>query len=100
MTRWDIVRFDWDKWNIDKSYQRHGITPNEAEEVFLDENVQIVPDLVHSETEERLIAIGKTGENILFVVFTQRERKVRIISARRANKKERSVYEKKVKANS
>ncbi len=90
-----IIGFEWDAWNIDKSYKKHGISPNEAEEVFLDERVKIEKDIKHQEQEERFIAIGKTTENkILFVVFTIRKDKIRIISGRPANKKEKEVYQK------
>lgn len=92
-----IIGFEWDKWNIDKSYKKHDITPNETEEVFLDENVKIQKDLKHQEQEERYIAIGKTIENkILFVVFTIRKDKIRVISGRLANKKEKEVYQKSI----
>lgn len=87
--------FQWDKWNIDKSYEKHKITANESEEIFLDENLQVIKDVKHSQKEARFIAIGKTSENkILFAVFTLRKIKIRIISVRKANKKERSKYEK------
>lgn len=89
-----IKGFEWDKWNIDKSYQKHGITSNEAEEVFIDKNVGIERDIKHHEIEERYIAIGMTlNEKLLFVVFTIRGSVIRVISARRANKKERRLYE-------
>ena len=91
-----ITRFEWDEGNIDKSYEKHGITPNEAEEVFIDPELLLLEDIKHSQAEERLQVAGKTGKNrILFVVFTVRETKVRIISARIANKKERRKYEQK-----
>ena len=90
-----ITRFKWDRGNIDKSYEKHGIIPNEAEEVFTDKHVGIEKDVKHQEKEERFIAIGKTlEEKLLFVVFTLRETVIRVISARRANKKERRLYEK------
>ncbi len=90
-----ILEFNWDDGNLDKSYQKHGITPAESEEVFLDENLKVISDIKHSQREPRFIALGKTSkEKILFVVFTIRERKIRIISARIANKKERRHYEK------
>lgn len=90
-----IGGFEWDQGNIDKSYQKHGITPNEAEEVFTDKNVGIEKDIKHQEAEERFIAIGKTlQDELLFVVFTIRSNMIRVISARRANKKERGLYEK------
>src|SRR3989344_1042955 len=89
-----ITSFDWDKGNIDKNYQKHGNTPNEAEEVFIDRNVGIERDIKHQETEERYIAIGMTlNEKLLFVVFTIRNNMVRVISSRKANKKERRLYE-------
>jgi len=93
--------FEWDKANIDKSYKKHGITPNQAEEIFLDENVILVEDIKHSQKEKRFIAIGKTtGKKNLFIVFTIRNKKIRIISARKANRKERKQYEKTTKENS
>lgn len=93
-----VTGFDWDKGNIDKSFVKHGVTPNEAEEVFLDEKIQIEKDIKHQEAEERFIAIGKISETrILFVIFTIREDKIRIISARIANLKERRLYEEKIK---
>ncbi len=96
-----IVGFKWDKGNIDKSYKKHGIRPDETEEVFLDKDVQIERDIKHQEKEERYIAIGKTIEDkMLFVVFTMRDYAVRIISGRRANKKERRLYEESIKKNS
>ena len=89
-----ITGFEWDKGNIDKSYTKHGITPNEAEEVFIDKNVGIERDVKHQEKEERYIAIGETLEQkLLFVVFALRNYIIRVISARRANKKERRLYE-------
>jgi uncharacterized DUF497 family protein len=91
----EIIGFDWDERNLDKSYQKHGISPEESEEVFLDENLKVLPDFKHSQKEKRLIALGKTFKGkILFVVFTIRRKKIRVISARSANKKERKYYEK------
>lgn len=88
-------RFVWDRGNIDKSYQKHGITPNESEEIFLDENLKIIKDVKHSQKENRLIALGETfNKKKLFVVFTVRDEIIRIISARPMNKKERRFYEK------
>ncbi len=96
MTRRDLVKFEWDKGNIDKNYQKHWITPNEAEEVFLDDNAITLDDESHSVSEKRLNVIGKTmRKTVLFVAFTLRSKRIRIISARIANKKERSMYEEK-----
>ena len=96
-----IKGFEWDYGNIDKSFKKHGITPNEAEEVFLDEDILLLKDIKHSQQEGRFKAIGKIARgSILFLAFTVRRNKIskaflriRIISARDANKKERRLYE-------
>lgn len=89
-----ITGFEWDKGNLDKSYKKHGITHKEAEELFLDENVFLVEDIKHSQKEERFIAIGNTNQKgFLFSGFRVRNNKIRIVSARKANKKERRRYE-------
>lgn len=96
-----ITGFEWDKGNIDKNYQKHGIAPNETEQVFTDEDVQVERDIKHQEKEKRYIAIGKNAvDRILFVVFTLRKHKIRVISARVADQKERRLYEEAVKKNS
>ncbi|MBU1000108.1 BrnT family toxin [Patescibacteria group bacterium] len=96
-----LAGFEWDKGNIDKNYIKHGITPNEAEEVFLDDGVAIERDIKHQEMEKRYIAIGKiSSDKTLFIIFTSRKSKIRIISARLANKKERRVYEENLKKDS
>lgn len=97
MVREKIKEFEWDEGNIDKSYQKHGITPNESEEIFLDEDLKVVSDVKHEQGEARFIALGRTSTGkILFTVFTMRRNKIRIISARIASKKERSHYEKNI----
>lgn len=89
------VKFEWDKWNTDKNYLKHGITPKEAEEAFITENSYFFSDVKHSKIEERFILLGKTLEKKdLFVVFTMRGKKVRIISARSMHESEVKKYEK------
>lgn len=96
-----ITGFEWNTGNIEKSYQKHGVSVKEAEEAFLDKNVFLQEDIKHSAKEERFIAISKTGKNkMLFSIFTVRNTRIRIISTRIANKKERRLYEEKIKANS
>ena len=94
----DKVRaFDWDSGNLDKSFEKHDISSSQSEEVFLDKNLLQIDDIKHSEKEKRNIVIGKTFmEEFLFVVFIVRKNKIRIISARKANKKERRLYEKRL----
>lgn len=91
------VEFIWDKGNSDKNWPRHRVTNQESEEVFLDEEKKTFKDKLHSGDEERFRIVGKTKEGrILFVVFTIRRNKIRIISARDINKKEVNLYEEKI----
>lgn len=91
----DTLEFEWDEGNIDKNSQKHGINPKDTEEVFISEELYVIPDIKHSSTEKRFIALGKTrlGRK-LFVVFTLRGKKIRVISARAMHKKEVERYEK------
>lgn len=85
--------FIWDERNIDKSWIKHQVSNTECEEVFYDTDKAILKDPLHSRDEERFIILGKTKEErLLFVVFTTRRGKIRIISARDINKKERKLY--------
>lgn len=87
--------FIWDKGNIDKNWEKHGVANKESEEAFFDEAKVIYKDVFHSRVEERFILLGKTKENrLLYVVYTIRREKIRIISARDINNKERKFYEK------
>ena len=91
----NLESFEWDKGNLDKSYLKHGVSPKEAEEIFLNEQSLVIPDEKHSGIEERNIIIGQTLCGIyLFVVFTFRKKQIRIISARRMHKNEIKRYEK------
>jgi uncharacterized protein len=90
-----VVEFEWDKWNLDKSYFKHGVTPKETEEVFVDEWSFVLPDIEHSQKEERFIIVGKTLESKnLFIAFAVRRKKIRVISARRMHREEVLRYEK------
>lgn len=90
--------FDWDKGNIDKNYKKHSVVYQEAEEVFLNKSIIIFSDEKHSSIEERFLLWGETNkERKLAVIFTIRNNKVRIISARDMNNKERRRYEEKIK---
>ena len=90
------LKFDWDKGNKDKNWQKHRVGWKECEEIFLNGRLKIFPDKGHSQKEKRFLAYGKTNKGRkLAMVFTLRRKKIRIISARYQNKKERSVYEQK-----
>jgi hypothetical protein len=88
------LSFDWDDGNINKNFERHLITTNMAEEPFKDRYLLTFPDPSHSKKEARYNLIGKTkDEDLLFITYTIRATKIRIISARVADKKERKFYE-------
>ncbi len=90
----DPVFFEWDKGNIDKNFVKHGVTNQEAEEIFSNEPLIILEDVKHSLKEIRFKGLGKTNkERLLFVSFVVRNNKVRIISIRDMNKKEEVIYE-------
>lgn len=96
----DTLEFEWDKGNRHKSYQKHGISQTEAEEIFEDENILIVPDIKHLQKEARMLAVGKTVlGRTLFAVFVVRKTKVRIVSIRPMHQKEVAKYEE-IKKNS
>jgi len=91
-----IVEFDWDRGNRDKNYQKHKVSFKEAEDVFFNRPLKVFKDKKHSQVEERFIALGKSdSERKLFITFTIRRNKLRVISARDQSRKERKIYEKK-----
>ncbi len=93
------IEFEWDEGNKEKNFKRHGVSNEEAEEAFLNEPL-VSEDLKHSKFEKRYQCLGKTEKNKqLFVSFTLRDSKIRVISVRCMSKKERRVYEQKTKAN-
>jgi uncharacterized DUF497 family protein len=97
MLNWSvIVGFDWDGGNSQKSVDKHAVTPREAEEVFFNQPLLVTEDVKHSKMEIRLQALGQThlGRR-LHINFTLRDdnTKIRVISAREMNRKERGLYE-------
>jgi len=85
--------FLWDSGNSNKNLIKHNVSDLECEEVFFDPYKVILRDKLHSGKEERLVLLGKTkSERLLFLVFTQRNGKIRVISARDVNKKEKFLY--------
>lgn len=91
----DPALFEWDKSNIEKNWLKHGVTYKEIEEVFSNKPLLVSEDIKHSENEERYQALGKTNnERLIFLSFTVRKNKVRVISARDMSKKEEKIYEK------
>jgi len=94
LTMDDVIRFEWDEGNIYKNENKHGLKWQLIEEIFFNEPLLVFEDIRHSQEECRCFALGFTDDKVhLFVVFTKREQKIRVISARKMNKKERKMYE-------
>ena len=90
------LSFEWDRGNIGKNLKKHKVTNKKAEEIFFNRPLKIFPDQKHSQKEKRFIVLGITNESRkLAIVFTIRDQKIRIISARDQNKNESSRYAKK-----
>ncbi len=82
--------FDWDEGNVAKTWERHRVTPAECEQTFFNHSSIVAPDVAHSAQETRYYSLGRTDRGRrLFVVFTLRRDRVRVISARDMNRKER-----------
>ena len=87
------IGFEWDEGNRDKNWIKHKVSTTECEQIFFNQPLVIQDDEKHSKEEKRFFALGHTDlGRLLFVVFTIRNGKIRIISARDMNKKERGVY--------
>ncbi len=88
-----VEGFEWDKGNIKKNWERHRVTHIECEEVFFNKPLVVKGDEPHSRGEDRYYVLGKTdNERLLFVVFTIRSNKIRVISARDMSRKERRLF--------
>jgi len=87
-----LTEFDWDFGNTDKNVAKHKISNSESEEVFFNPNL-VLADEKHSVAEDRFFLLGRTNQEIiLFVVFTVRGDKIRVISSRSASRKEKQIY--------
>ena len=86
------IEFEWDEEKNTENKRKHKVSFKEAKKVFFDPKRFETFDKKHSNFEERLITIGFSGVKLLTVIFTERDSYVRIISARKANKKEEEEY--------
>jgi uncharacterized protein len=94
-----IMEFEWDEDKNQSNITKHGIDFQQAKRVFEDPNVLTYEDARFNYQEIREISVGQllltTQQKIIIavVVHTDRDRKVRLISARKASKRERNIYE-------
>ena len=93
------IEFDWDRKKNETNQKKHGISFEEAKTCFKDEHARVFFDEEHSSKEDRSILVGLSANlRTLVVVFTERQGldaehiMIRIISARKATKKEFQYY--------
>lgn len=90
-----VTSFEWDEHNREKNQTKHGVAPEECEEIFFNLPLLLQEDSKHSQQETRWYALGKTRKDRrLFIAFTMRHNKIRVISARDMSKHERLIYAK------
>ena len=89
-----IIGFEWDAGNESKSVHKHSIERQEAEQVFASRPLVLLDDAAHSQTELRYHAFGKSNAGrLLHVSYTIRGNRIRVISARPMNRRERRFFE-------
>ena len=86
-----MLEFEWDEEKNLANIKKHGISFDVAKFVFNDENAIEIYDETHSVDEDRYIIIGIVNK-VLYVVYTVRNERIRVISARIANETERRLY--------
>jgi len=89
------IRFEWDDKKDSVNKHKHGISFEEAQTVFFDPNARLIADPDHSEHEERFIILGMSYTLKIIVVchcYKSKNEVIRIISARKAIKKEEKTY--------
>ena len=92
--RWLRLRFEWDPKKAVANAKKHGVTFEEASTAFADWDSITVPDPDHSIGEQRWYLLGMSERaNLLVVSYTEREDTFRIISAWKANRRQRRQYE-------
>ena len=90
----DAPTFEWDPVKAAANIKKHGIAFEEAVIVFQDPLAKAHADPDHSESERRAILIGHSAAGrLLLVAFTDRQGKIRLISAREVTRRERRDYE-------
>jgi uncharacterized protein len=89
------LEFEWDEKKARTNLKKHGVSFDEASTVFADPLARTIHDPQHSDEEDRFVIVGESHrQTLLVVVFTDRGDKIRLISAREANRRERKDYEK------
>jgi uncharacterized DUF497 family protein len=89
------IRFEWDEIKAELNLRKHRVSFEDAKSVFSDEHALLIDDPDHSEQEDRFVLLGMSQSLRLLVVvhcYRAEGRLIRIISARKADAQERSIY--------
>ena len=89
------IEFAWDRRKAQSNLVKHGVSFEEAQTVFLDENARLVDDPDHSAEEERFVLLGYSFQARCVIVshcYRESDSVIRLISARRATAQEEEVY--------
>ena len=89
------LQFEWDKSKSRLNLRKHGVSFEEAQSTFYDENALLIDDPDHSESEDRFILLGISSVARTLVVshcYRESGGTIRIISARKATRSERAQY--------
>ena len=87
--------FDWSEAKNKANVRKHGVSFEEAKSVFFDEHALLIADPDHSENEDRFVLLGLSAKLRLLLVchcFEADDGLIRVISCRKANRKEMSLY--------
>jgi hypothetical protein len=90
------LEFEWDVAKSRSNKKKHGISFEEAQTVFSDANARLIADPDHSDDEDRFVLLGMSEQLRILVVchcYREDDTLIRIISARKAKRKEIETYE-------
>jgi uncharacterized DUF497 family protein len=90
-----MLRFEWDPKKAVANLRKHGVSFDDAQTAFADENAKLIDDPDHSDEEDRFVLLGLSSSLRLLVVchcYRSEGNVIRIISARKAEGRERNSY--------
>jgi uncharacterized protein len=86
------MEFEWDERKAESNLAKHGVCFDQAVDALDDPDALEVVDRRVDYGEERVILTGRSASGVLVIVYTERDSKIRIISARKASRSERDNY--------
>jgi len=96
-----VEGFEWDQSNVEKNWEKHKVSYLECEEAFFNQPLLVQEDEIHSKIEPRYYVLGRSNDGRhLFIVFTIRRNKIRVISARNMSRRERRIYREQIEKSS